>query len=123
MKLDATTKFQTTSLQELVNQKITEQSNRIQQVTETFKDALMLSNKTYFLEEITKQKAEKKKLKKEVENYKEQVRLNEKTIEDRNDEIANLLKANEMLKQEKAKGKQEMEGLLEKNTKLITKSI
>ena len=83
----------------------------------------MLSNKTYFLEEITKQKAEKKKLKKEVENYKEQVRLNEKTIEDRNDEIANMLKANEMLKQEKAKGKQEMENLLEKNTKLITKSI
>lgn len=71
VKLDSSTKFQTESLQDLVNQKINEQSNRIQQVTETFKDALMLSNKTYFLEEITKQKAEKKKLKKELDNLRD----------------------------------------------------
>ena len=69
--MDSSTKFQTESLQDLVNQKINEQSNRIQQVTETFKDALMLSNKTYFLEEITKQKAEKKKLKKELDNLRD----------------------------------------------------
>ena len=31
-------------------------------MTETFKDALLLSNKTYFLEEGNKQKTEKKKL-------------------------------------------------------------
>ena len=54
IKLDSFAKHQTVTLQELVDVKIREQSNRIQLVTETFKDALMLSNKTYFLEEMTK---------------------------------------------------------------------
>lgn len=62
VKLDNFAKFQTAQLEEQVNIKILEQSNRIQQVTETFKDALLLSNKTYFLEEVNKQKTEKKKL-------------------------------------------------------------
>jgi hypothetical protein len=60
IKLDSSAKYQTSTLQELVDTKIREQSNRIQLVTETFKDALMLSNKTYFLEEMTKQKNEKR---------------------------------------------------------------
>lgn len=71
VKLDSQAKFQTQNLQELVDQKILEQTNRIQQVTETFKDALMLSNKTYFLEEVTKHKTEKKNLKKEIEVLRE----------------------------------------------------
>ena len=62
MKLDNFAKFQTAQLEEQVHTKVLEQSNRIQQVTETFKDALLLSNKTYFLEEVNKQKTEKKKL-------------------------------------------------------------
>ncbi len=57
VKLDNFAKFQTAQLEEQVNIKILEQSNRIQQVTETFKDALLLSNKTYFLEEVNKQKS------------------------------------------------------------------
>ena len=60
IKLDSSAKYQTSTLQDLVDTKIREQSNRIQLVTETFKDALMLSNKTYFLEEMTKQKNEKR---------------------------------------------------------------
>jgi hypothetical protein len=50
VKLDHFAIQTTTSLQELVDTKIIEQSNRISVVTEVFKDALMLSNKTYFLE-------------------------------------------------------------------------
>jgi len=44
-------------------------------VTETFKDALMLSNKTYFLEEITKHKNEKRLLKKENQIYREKITM------------------------------------------------
>lgn len=47
--------------------KIKEQANRIGIITETFKEALLLSNKTYFLEEMSKQKLIKKGLKKEVD--------------------------------------------------------
>ena len=47
VKLDRYTKHQTDALKEAVDAKILEQANRIQQVTETFKDALMLSNKTF----------------------------------------------------------------------------
>ena len=50
VKLDQFAIQTTSSLQELVDTKIIEQSNRISAVTEVFKDALMLSNKTYFLE-------------------------------------------------------------------------
>jgi len=49
-----------------VDTKIIEQSNRISAVTEVFKDALMLSNKTYFLEQVNKHKLEKKAVKKEL---------------------------------------------------------
>jgi len=35
-------------------------------MTETFKEALLLSNKTYFLEEMSKQKTIQKSLRKEL---------------------------------------------------------
>jgi hypothetical protein len=74
VKLDQFAVQTTSSLQELVDTKIIEQSNRISAVTEVFKDALMLSNKTYFLEQVTKHKLEKKAVKKElnitIEKYK-----------------------------------------------------
>ena len=75
IKLDSSAKYQTSTLQELVDTKIREQSNRIQLVTETFKDALMLSNKTYFLEEMTKQKNEKRQLKKELTVWQSKVAM------------------------------------------------
>ena len=48
-------------------------------MTETFKDALMLSNKTYFLEEITKHKNEKRLLKKENQIYREKITMLERS--------------------------------------------
>jgi hypothetical protein len=60
VKLDQFAIQTTTGLQELVDTKIIEQSNRISVVTEVFKEALMLSNKTYFLEQVNKHKLEKK---------------------------------------------------------------
>ena len=66
VKLDQFAIQTTSSLQELVDTKIMEQSNRISAVTEVFKDALMLSNKTYFLEQVHKHKLEKKAIKKEL---------------------------------------------------------
>ena len=41
----------------MVDEKIKEQQSKIVAMTETFKEALMLSNKTYFLEEMSKQKS------------------------------------------------------------------
>ena len=41
-------------LQELIDSKIKVQNKRIVQMTDTFKEALLLSNKTYFLEEMSK---------------------------------------------------------------------
>lgn len=78
VKLDTFAQHQTTSLQELVDKKILEQTNRIQAVTETFKEALMLSNKTYFLEEMHKQKFEKKKLKNEIDIQQDKIGVLEK---------------------------------------------
>ena len=49
-------------------------------MTETFKDALMLSNKTYFLEEVNKHKLEKKKLQHDVKIAHEKIRIMQKTI-------------------------------------------
>ena len=49
-------------------------------MTETFKEALMLSNKTYFLEAMSKQKAIKKGLKKDLEVYSNKVKVLENTI-------------------------------------------
>ena len=51
--------------------KILQQSNRIQSVTETLKEALMLSNKTYFLEQVRKHKQENRALKRELAVLKE----------------------------------------------------
>ena len=80
VKLDAFAKFQTSTLQELVDSKIREQSNRIAVMTETFKEALMLSNKTYFLEAMSKQKAIKKNLKKDLGVYENKVKVLQNTI-------------------------------------------
>lgn len=73
VKLDQFALQTTSSLQELVDTKIIEQTNRIQAVTETFKDALMLSNKTYFLEEVSKHKLIAKEAKRELNIYKEKL--------------------------------------------------
>ena len=73
VKLDQFALQTTSSLQELVDTKIIEQTNRIQAVTETFKDALMLSNKTYFLEEVSKHKLIAKEAKRELSIYKEKL--------------------------------------------------
>ena len=43
-------------------------------MTETFKEALMLSNKTYFLEEMSKQKGIQKSLRKELQLMKDKQR-------------------------------------------------
>ena len=47
-------------LEQMVYQKLEHQNTRIQVVTGTFKEALMFSNKTYFIQEVQKLK---KKLK------------------------------------------------------------
>ena len=75
VKLDQFAIQTTSGLQELVDTKIIEQSNRISAVTEIFKDALMLSNKTYFLEQVHKHKLEKKAVKKDLNIYKDKYRL------------------------------------------------
>lgn len=75
VKLDQFAIQTTSGLQELVDTKIIEQSNRISAVTEIFKDALMLSNKTYFLEQVHKHKLEKKAVKKDLNIYKDKFRL------------------------------------------------
>lgn len=49
-------------------------------MTETFKEALMLSNKTYFLEAMSKQKAIKKNLKKDLGVYENKVKVLQNTI-------------------------------------------
>jgi len=54
-----------------VDEKIKEQTDRITEMTETFKEALLLSNKTYFLEEMSKQKIIHKNLRKEVSVFKD----------------------------------------------------
>ena len=110
VKLDNFAKFQTTQLEEQVNIKILEQSNRIQQVTDTFKDALLLSNKTYFLEELNKQKTEKKKLVQDATVAEEQASILQRKLEHARDKLQMLTKENEVLKEnaiEAAKERQE----------------
>jgi|TARA_B110000285_G_scaffold3329_1_gene3489 hypothetical protein len=75
VKLDQFTLETTSNLQELVDTKIVEQTNKIQAVTETFKDALLLSNKTYFLEEMSKHKLIAKEAKKESKIYKQKLEI------------------------------------------------
>lgn len=75
--------------------KIIEQSNRISAVTEVFKDALMLSNKTYFLEQVHKHKLEKKSLKKDLQIVKDKLKLLElsnKELLAQNWELENQIK-------------------------------
>jgi hypothetical protein len=49
-------------LEEQVETRLGELGERVQAVTEMFQDALLLSNKTYFLEEVTKLKDQKRQL-------------------------------------------------------------
>ena len=64
----------------MVSEKIKEQSAKIVTITETFKEALILSNKTYFLEEMSKQKGIQKDLRKEIIVYKERIKTQESQI-------------------------------------------
>ena len=77
VKLDDFAKFQTTNIQDMVSEKIKEQSAKIVTITETFREALILSNKTYFLEEMSKQKGIQKDLRKEIAVYKERIKTQE----------------------------------------------
>ena len=59
-------------------------------MTETFKEALLLSNKTYFLEEMSKQKLIRKGLKKEVDVQSRRITLlaeSVKRLEDLNTDL------------------------------------
>lgn len=123
VKLDRFTRQQTDALKEAVDAKILEQANRIQQATETFKDALMLSNKTYFLEEVTKHKQEKKALKRELAVLKDKERLTDDLLVKRDQRIDELLQANAMLEGNLAHGSKEMEKMFQQNTALITTAI
>lgn len=71
----------------MVDIKIIEQGNRITAVTEVFKDALMLSNKTYFLEQVNKQKNEKKAAKKELVVIREKYKLMEASMKELQEEL------------------------------------
>ena len=53
----------------MIDDKIKEQGARIQHATDVFKEALLTSNRTYFLEEMCKQKAMSKTLKKDIKVY------------------------------------------------------
>jgi hypothetical protein len=66
-------------------------------MTETFKEALMLSNKTYFLEAMSKQKAIKKGLKKDLEVYGNKVKVLENTISSLEAQNKQLYTANNKL--------------------------
>ena len=69
-------------------------------MTETFKEALLLSNKTYFLEEMSKQKLKGKNLKKEVDVQNQKIKLlndNVKRLENLNQ---SLTLDNERIEQE-----------------------
>lgn len=63
MRLETVSEQITSKLTEQINQKIKVQNTKIVSMTEKFKEALLLSNKTYFLEEISKQKGIQKHLK------------------------------------------------------------
>ena len=67
----------------------------------------MLSNKTYFLEEITKQKKEKKGLKRELTVLKEKGRLADENLAKKEARIDELLTANELLRENVNKGSKE----------------
>lgn len=57
----------------------------------------MLSNKTYFLEEVTKHKREKKTLKRELAVLQEKSRLTDETAGKKDARIDELLAANQIL--------------------------
>lgn len=67
-------------------------------MTETFKDALLLSNKTYFLEELNKQKTEKKKLVQDAAVAEEQASILRRQLEHVEGKVHTMAKENEHLK-------------------------
>jgi hypothetical protein len=67
-------------------------------VTETFKDALLLSNKTYFLEEVNKQKTEKKKLVQNAVAAGEQAEILQKKVKHVEQKLETILNDNLQLK-------------------------
>ena len=50
-------------------------------MTETFKDALRLSNKTYFLEQVDKLKNEKNQLKRKMNVIEEKLKIQDQVME------------------------------------------
>jgi len=58
-------------LEDKISYKLNDHNSRIHMVTETFNEALQLSNKTYFLEEVQKLKFERAKLLQEIKFYKD----------------------------------------------------
>lgn len=67
-------------------------------MTETFKDALLLSNKTYFLEEVNKQKTEKKKLVQNAVAAGEQAEILQKKVKHVEQKLETILNDNLQLK-------------------------
>lgn len=67
-------------------------------MTETFKDALLLSNKTYFLEELNKQKTEKKKLVQDAAVAEEQASILRRQLEHVERKLHTTADENEHLK-------------------------
>lgn len=89
-------------------------------MTDTFKDALKLSNKTYFLEEMTKRKNEKKNLKMELRVLRDKARLADENLNRKDAQINELIKANKMLSENLKSGNQQIEQVLTQN-KMATK--
>ena len=72
-KLDKFLQEESLVLEDKIAYKLNDQNTRIKMVTESFEEALQLSNKTYFLEEVTKLKQDKKKLIIELKLLKEKL--------------------------------------------------
>lgn len=73
----------------------------------------MLSNKTYFLEEVTKHKREKKTLKRELAVLQEKSRLTDETAGKKDARIDELLAANQILTDSLQLGTKEVDKLFE----------
>ena len=72
---------QSTKLEERVEFELDSQKFRIQIMTETFKEALRLSNKTYFLEQVDKLKNEKTQMKKKMDVIEEKLKIQDQVME------------------------------------------
>ena len=72
---------QSSKLEERVEKLLESQKQRVEVLTETFKEALRLSNKTYFLEEVGKLKNETNKLKNNIRVLQEKLRIQNEVME------------------------------------------